>query len=244
MENRIRVLLLAAVMLLTSGCATLHRHMHWPWHRHKQAQASTQDADAAADAAAAAADAAPPPVVIDPQVERRKIKVPKIRAKNVELGAYFGELSAESYTAAPVVGVVFDYHVTEDFFFEAAAGRSKTGQTSFETLGGNVQLLTDDERRFTYYNLSLGYNFLPGEVFLGRNLAMTSGFYLLGGIGGTKFEGDQKFTVNFGAGFRVLPTDWLTIRIEAQDQVFKSDFLGTDRLRNNLAAHIGATVFF
>jgi len=244
MESRIRVLLLASLLVMTSGCATLHKHMHWPWHRHKQAQTNTQDADAAADAAAAAADSAPPPVVIDPQVERRKIKVPKIRAKNVELGAYFGELSAESYTAAPVVGVVFDYHVTEDFFFEAAAGRSTTGKTSFETLGGNVQLLTDDERRFTYYNLSLGYNFLPGEVFLGRNLAMTSGFYLLGGIGGTKFEGDQKFTVNFGAGFRVLPTDWLTIRIEAQDQVFKSDFLGTDRLRNNLAAHIGATVFF
>jgi outer membrane beta-barrel protein len=231
-------------MLLTSGCATLHRHMHWPWHRHAKTQASAQDADAAADKAAAAADAAPPPTVIEPQVERRKIKVPKIKARNVELGAYFGELSIESYTAAPVVGVSFDYHVTEDFFFEAAAGRAKTGKTSFETLGGNVQLLTDAERRFTYYNLSLGYNFLPGEVFLGRNLAMTSGFYLLGGIGGTKFEGDQKFTVNFGAGFRVLPTDWLTIRIEAQDQVFKSDFLGTDRLRNNLAAHIGATVFF
>jgi outer membrane beta-barrel protein len=244
MENRIRVLLLASVMLLTSGCATLHRHMHWPWHRHAKTQASAQDADAAADKAAAAADAAPPPTVIEPQVERRKIKVPKIKARNVELGAYFGELSIESYTAAPVVGVSFDYHVTEDFFFEAAAGRAKTGKTSFETLGGNVQLLTDAERRFTYYNLSLGYNFLPGEVFLGRNLAMTSGFYLLGGIGGTKFEGDQKFTVNFGAGFRVLPTDWLTIRIEAQDHVFKSDFLGTDRLRNNLAAHIGATVFF
>lgn len=242
MENRIRVLLLASVLVLTSGCATLHRH--WPWNRHAKTQVSAPDADAAADQAAAAADAAPPPTVIEPQVERRKIKVPKIKAKNVELGAYFGELSIESYTSAPVVGVSFDYHVTEDFFFEAAAGRAKAGKTSFETLGGNVQLLTDDERRFTYYNLSLGYNFLPGEVFLGRNLAMTSGFYLLGGIGGTKFEGDQKFTVNFGAGFRVLPTDWLTIRIEAQDQVFKSDFLGTDRLRNNLSAHIGATVFF
>ena len=39
----------------------------------------------------------------------------------------------------------------------------------------------------------------------------------------------------------MLPTDWLAIRIEAQDLVFKSDFLGTNRLRNNLKAHIGAT---
>ncbi len=107
MENRIRVLLLASVLVLTSGCATLHRHLHWPWHRHAKAQASAQDADAAADAAAAAADAAPPPTVIDPQVERRKIKVPKIKAKNVELGAYFGELSIEDYTAAPSGGRAF-----------------------------------------------------------------------------------------------------------------------------------------
>jgi outer membrane beta-barrel protein len=244
MENRLRILLLASALVLASGCATIHRHAHWPWHRHSKVQAAGPAADAAADAAAAAAEAAGPPTVIEPQVQRRKIKVPKIDSQNVELGAYFGEISVESYTAAPLVGVKFDYHVTEDFFFEASAGRAKAGETSKETLGGGIKLLTDAERRFTYYNLSLGYNFLPGEVFLGRNRAMTSGFYLLGGIGSTKFEGDQKFTVNFGAGFRVLPTDWLAIRIEAQDLVFKSDFLGTDRLRNNLAAHIGATVFF
>ena len=243
MENRLRILLLASMVALTSGCATIHRHAHWPWHRHAK-QTAAQTADAAADAADAADAAAGPPTVIEPQVQRRKIKIPKIDAKNVELGAYFGEISVESYTAAPLVGVKFDYHVTEDFFFEASAGRAKAGKTSYETLQGKLLLLTDAERRFTYYNLSLGYNFLPGEVFLGRNRAMTSGFYLLGGIGSTKFEGDQKFTVNFGAGFRVLPTDWLAIRIEAQDLVFKSDFLGTDRLRNNLTAHLGATVFF
>ena len=67
--------------------------------------------------------------------------------------------------------------MTEDFFFEANFGRSTAGETSFETLGGNVELLTRRERRFTYYNLSLGYNFLPGEVYIGRNLAMNSALY-------------------------------------------------------------------
>ena len=94
-----------------------------------------------------------------------------------------------------------DYHISEDFFFEATYGRAKAGKTSFELLS-NVQLLSDAERRFTYYNLSLGYNVLPGEVFIGRNLAMTSALYLIGGIGSVKFAGDQNFTVNFGAGFQ------------------------------------------
>jgi outer membrane beta-barrel protein len=73
---------------------------------------------------------------------------------------------------------------------------------------------------------------------------MGSSLYLLGGIGSVKFAGDQHFTVNFGAGFRVLPTDWLAIHIDVQDLVFKSDLLGVDRLKNNLLAHIGATVYF
>jgi outer membrane beta-barrel protein len=242
MEIRIRVLLLASVLTLSSGCATMHKL--WPWHRNADAEVTAKKADADADAAAAAADTAAPPTVIEPQVVRRKIKVPKIAAKDIELGASYGEISIESYTAAPVWGLMGDYHITEDFFFEAAFGRAQAGQTSFETLSGDIQLLTNAERQFTYYNLSVGYNFLPGEVFLGPNHALTSAFYLLGGMGGVKFEGNSTFSANFGAGFRVLPTDWLAIRIEAQDIVFKSDFLGTNRLRNNLKAYIGASVYF
>ena len=52
----------------------------------------------------------------------------------------------------------------------------RAGLTSFETLS-NIHLLTPSERYFTYYDLALGYNFLPGEVFIGRKLAMTSSFY-------------------------------------------------------------------
>ena len=84
-----------------------------------------------------------------------------------------------------------------------------------------MQLLTPAERRFTYYSLSLGYNLLPGEVYIGRSLAMNSALYLLGGIGSTKFAGDQHFSVNFGAGYRLLPTDWLAIHIDVQDRVFQ-----------------------
>jgi outer membrane beta-barrel protein len=233
MESRIRVLLLMAAGLALSGCASLH----WPW-RHA---APTPAADADIPASGASDT---PPRVIEPQVERRTVKVPKIHAKDIELGGSYGEISIEDFGAQPVATARLDYHITEDFFFEAAYGRAKAGKTSFETLGGKIQLLTADERRFTYYNLSLGYNLLPGEVFLGRNLAMTSGLYLLGGIGSIKFAGDQNFTVNFGAGFRVLPSDWLVIHIDVQDLVYKSSLLGVDRLKNNLQATIGAAVLF
>jgi outer membrane beta-barrel protein len=232
MEIRVCILLLSLVALGCSGCSLFHRQA-------KPDQGA--QADAAADAASDAN--APPPSVIEPQVERRTVKVPTIRPSNIELGAYYGEISIQDFGAQPVAGVRLDYHISEDFFAEAVYGRAKGGYTSFEQLS-DIQLLSDAERRFTYYNLSLGYNLLPGEVFIGRNLAMTSAFYVIGGLGSVRFAGDQNFTVNFGAGFRVLPTDWLALHIDVQDLVFRSDVTGVEELKNNLQATIGATVFF
>jgi len=234
METRIRLLLLSvAAAMACSGCALIRGHTR---------------AHVAASMAPSASDSddssSPPPTVIEPQVQRRTITVPKISSRNVELGAYYGELSIQDFGTQPVTGVRLDYHITEDFFFEGSYGQAKGGETSFELLSGGVQLLSDAERRFTYYNLSLGYNLLPGEIFIGRNLAMTSALYTIGGIGSVKFAGDQNFTVNFGAGFRVLPTDWLALHIDVQDLVFRSNTFSVYRLTNNLQATIGASVFF
>jgi outer membrane beta-barrel protein len=235
MESGIRILLLSVVLAL-SGCASIRNWLDRDEPREDtQTQDSTADNDEAEEA---------PPRVIEPQVARRKIKTPRIDTENIEIGGVFGALSIEDFVTNPVYGVTASYHVTEDFFFQAEGGRSTAGKTSFETLGGNIQLLTGDERQFTYYNLALGYNFLPGEVFLGRGTAMTSSFFLLGGIGSVDFAGDQKFTVSFGAGYKVLPTDWLAITIRMQDRIFDSDLLGETKLTNNLEANIGLSVFF
>jgi outer membrane beta-barrel protein len=230
METGLRILLLTALLATLPGCAS--------WRHHKKPPSAPSTAGSAQSPDEA------PPRVVEPEVARREIKVPKIRSKNIELGLFYGELSIEDFGAHPVSGITLGYHITEDFFFQAEVGRAEAGRTSFEVLGGNVQLLTESERRFTYYDLSLGYNFLPGEAFLGRGVAMTSAFYLIGGFGGTDFAGDTKFTVNFGAGYRVVPVDWMAVHITAQDRVFQTSLLGTTKLTNNLEARIGVTVFF
>ncbi|HEY0767021.1 MAG TPA: outer membrane beta-barrel domain-containing protein [Steroidobacteraceae bacterium] len=239
METGIRILLLTALAAL-AGCASVR-----DWYHHRaERRAANRAQSAQPPASESPQDENAPPRVIEPEVARRQITVPRIRSSNVEMGLDYGVLSIEDFGTHPVYGITAAYHITEDFFFQAEAGRSRGGRTSFETLGGNIQLLTQSERRFTYYDLSLGYNFLPGEAFIGRGVAMTSAFYLLGGIGGTDFAGDTKFTVNFGAGFRVVPTDWLAVHITVQDRVFQSSLLGTTKLTNNLEARIGTTVFF
>jgi outer membrane beta-barrel protein len=233
MESRHRVLLLTLLLAASvPGCAS--------W-RHRNQPAQQAPVDQVQAPGGDAQDQTPP--VIEPEVQRRQVKVPRIRSEDIELGGYYGTINIEDFGASPVYGVLAAYHVSEDFFFQAEAGRSKGGRTSFEVLS-NINLLTDSERWFKYYDLSLGYNFLPGEVFLGRNFAMSSSFFLLAGLGGTEFGGDQKFTVNFGAGYKVLPTDWLAVQVAVQDRVFNSDLLGETKLASNLEARIGLSVFF
>jgi outer membrane beta-barrel protein len=244
METGIRVLLLTAVLMTLPGCASVR---NWVHHRSevRQQRAEAKEEAAQQDAQAAAADAdATPPRVVDPEVERRKIKVPHIRSSNVEIGINDGFISIEDFGTQNAYGLTAAYHITEDFFFQGEYGRAYAGRTSFETLGGNIQLLTSAERHFTYYDISLGYNLLPGETFIGRGHALTTSFYFLGGIGATKFAGDDRFTVNFGGGYRVLPSDWLAIHIQVQDRVFRTDLLGVSKLTNNMEASLGATVFF
>jgi outer membrane beta-barrel protein len=243
MESPNRLLLLTTALcatLLLSGCSLLR----WPWFgKNKNVEQQQTEEQAAAEEEAEDADSTPPRV-IEPNVARRKIKTPKIDNENWEIGGGAGFVSIEDFGTNSTYAAQLSYHVTEDFFFRADVGQSTAGKTSFETLGGDIELLTGNQRRFTYYSLSLGYNFLPGEVFLGRKLAMNSGFYTLVGIGSVKFAGDNRLTVNLGAGFRVLPTDWLAIHIGVQDRVFNSDLLGEDKVTNNMEMLLSATVFF
>jgi len=240
METGSRVLLLTLVVVALSGCSTVSG-----WFHHgtpKNASGSTESGGPNPVSAPDQENA--PPRVVEPEVTRRQITVPRIKSSNFELGAYYGVLSIEDFGSQEVYGLSAAYHITEDFFFQGDVGRSRAGLTSYETLNGNLRLLTESERLFTFYDLSLGYNFLPGEAFLGRGTAMTSAFYILGGLGATDFAGDTMFTVNFGAGYCVVPSDWLALRIAVQDRVFQSSLLGTTKLTNNIQATFAVNVFF
>ena len=182
--------------------------------------------------------------VIQPAIHRRKIDIDDIDTEDFEIGAYVGLLSTEDFGANMVVGVRAAYHITEYFFAEAAYGMSDTTETSYERLSGGAQLLTPEDRKLTYYNISLGYNLFPGEAFLGDGLAFNTSLYVIGGAGITKFAGDNLFTVNFGVGYRLLATDWLAVHFDVRDHIFDIDLLGVKKTAHNLETHGGITVFF
>jgi outer membrane beta-barrel protein len=182
--------------------------------------------------------------IIEAEVERRESTRARIDSEDFEIGAYAGILSIEDFESHAVYGGRFAYHLTEDFFLEATVGQSKAGRTSFENLSGSADLLDDDDRKYTYYALSLGWNALPGEVFIGKNRAYNSAFYFVAGIGSTTFGGDDRFTVSGGFGYRILPSDWIAVHFDVRDHVYDIDLLGEKKIVNNLEAHLGLSIFF
>ncbi len=182
--------------------------------------------------------------VIQPDIERKEIKEARIDTEDFEIGGYVGLMSVEDFGTNLVYGVRAAYHVTEDLFLEGAYGRTDTDETSYERLSGAAPLLTDEERKLSYYNLSVGYNLLPGETFIGAQRAFNSSLYIIGGIGSTDFAGDARFTLNFGAGYRLLMTDWLALHVDVRDHIFDIDVTGEDKTTHNIEIDGGLTVFF
>ena len=182
--------------------------------------------------------------VIKPSLKREPVKPARIDTENFEIGAYVGMLSIEDFGSSSVSGARLAYHFSEDFFAEASYGQAKAGKSSFEPLLGSALVLTDAEREFNYYNLSFGFNILPGEAFVGSGHAFHTALYLVAGTGSTEFGGDDRHTLNLGFGYRFIFNDWLAGHLDARDHIFDIDLLGSNKTSHNLEVSTGLTVFF
>jgi outer membrane beta-barrel protein len=223
MEIRLSSVLLAAALL--SGCSWFHR-------------GEKPSSEVVVD------EPQGEPSIIEPQVNRRAVKTPKIKAKDVELGAYFGALSIQDFGTNPIYGVRAAYHVSEDIFLEGFVARSKAGTTSLEDVFPDITVVSDAGRHFTYYDLDLGYNVLPGEIFIGRGHAFNTALYVTVGMGDVKFAQKDQFALNFGVGDRLLITDWLAVHLDVRDHVFETDLTGRTKNVHNIEATLGFTTFF
>ncbi|NNM60876.1 MAG: outer membrane beta-barrel domain-containing protein [Steroidobacteraceae bacterium] len=241
MEIRLGGFLLAAAAALgapmLSGCAWLHRGAH---HRPVLVGARTPSGAAASASARRRHDTA----IIEPQVTRHIVKTPKIKSSDFEIGPYFGALSIQDFGTNPLYGARLAYHVTTHVFMEGYLGRSTAGTTSLQDVFPNITVLSNSGKHFTYYDLDLGYNVLPGEVYLGRGRAFNTELYTTLGMGDVKFANKDQFALNFGVGERILITDWLAMHMDVRDHIFETDLTGRVKNVDNIEATLGFTVFY
>jgi outer membrane beta-barrel protein len=193
--------------------------------------------------AADPAPAASKDQVVVPEVDRRDIRLPKFPSNDFEIGVFGGTYATKNFGTSAVGGLRLGYHITEDFFVEGVYAQTKVSDESFrQVLPGGV--FPDEKEKLSYYNISIGYNVLPGEFFIGGKRAKPTAFYVIGGVGSTKFNEQRRPTYNFGAGFRLFLTDAIALQLDARDHIFSLDLLGKRQSTQNLELTGGLAFFF
>ena len=181
--------------------------------------------------------------VIVPQVERREVHKPKYPSNDFEIGLFAGSYSAQNFGTHFDWGARIGYDITEDFFVEASYRRTKVSDAEFRNIlpGG---IFTAEQEKLQSYDLSLGWNFLPGEVFIGKNWAKASTMYAIGGLGSTKFDSQRMQTWNFGLGAKLFLADWVALRADVRDHIYTLDLLGKRGSTQNPEVTVGFAFFF
>lgn len=182
--------------------------------------------------------------IITPDLERRTITEDDLDSEDWEIGIYTGIFSIEDFGSNTVTGARLAFHMTEDFVIELNYGSTTAGETTYETNVGDIQVLVDDNRDYTFYSISLAYNILPGEIFIGGKTAFNTDFYIISGVGNTTFNTDDYFTVSFGGGLRLYATDSIALHATVKDYVFENDVIGEAKQTNNLEASLGLSFYF
>jgi len=181
---------------------------------------------------------------IKPIVERKEVLDDVLDTENFEIGIQAGLLSIEDFESSTWLSAHLGYHITEHFYVKARYATAEAGLTSFEKLSNTSPLLTDEQRELTYYGLNIGYNLMPGEIFLGKGLAFNSVFSVEVGGGTTEFAGDDNFTVNISTNYRVFINDWVAWDIGITDYIFDTTITGETKTTHNLNFNTGVAVFF
>ena len=184
-----------------------------------------------------------PDQVIVPQVERRDVHKPKYPSNDFEIGLFGGTYSSQNFGTSGVYGGRLGYDITEDFFVEGTYGLTKVSDKEFRNIlpGG---LFTKEQEKLKYYDLSVGWNFLPGEIFIGKNYAMASTMYVIGGVGNTSFDSQRMQTWNFGVGAKLFLADWVALRADVRDHIYTLDLLGKRSSTQNPELTLGCAFFF
>lgn len=190
------------------------------------------------------ADEEPDENFIQPQIEREAFDESLIDSEDFEISIFGGMLSIEDFGVNSVIGFKLAYHINEDYFVQAVLGESTAGETSFEVLSAGAPILSEDERKLEFYQINIGYNLFPGEAFVSQTTTLNNAFYVIAGLGNTEFAGDDRHTLNYGFGYRILFFDAFSFNADFRDHLFDMDVFGKKVESHNLEFSLALGWYF
>jgi outer membrane beta-barrel protein len=182
-----------------------------------------------------------PVKIIEPDKTVTSVQPAAIDTERFELGAYVGLLSVEDFNTNPVTGISLSYHINDSFIAQANYGVSTVSKAAFEEREDASYL---EDYDFTYINLLAGYKVLDGRSFLGKRQKFNSAIYVLAGAADVSFADNSKTGMVFGASYRAVITDWLTVNLDVRDTIVEIELLDDSKKTHNTEMAIGVNALF
>lgn len=159
-----------------------------------------------------------------------------------ELGFVMGLLSIDDFSTEAVFGIGAKFHATEDLFLQFAYGQAHASLSTYERSQG--AWIDNADRDYAYYDLLVGYNVLPGEVFPLSSQGYLSSIYLVAGVGNTDFGNEESFTLVMGVGYRVGIDGGLVWNIDFKDHIYQSSLIRENETTHNIELSTGISFLF
>jgi len=183
----------------------------------------------------------PNPPVITPDIKRDARIAPLIDSELFELYTYVGAYKLDGFRAEPVGGLRIVSHFSSNYFVEGSFATGKIKDRSIVKMG--LPSVFEDDLMI-YYNIAIGMNVLPGQIFFGKDRAITADFYLNTGVGQVVIDNNRNTSLHFGGGLRALPTDWLSLHMDVKSYFLRRSYLNPDESSHNIEYTFGIGLFF
>lgn len=179
--------------------------------------------------------------VIDPNKKVPVANTAALDTEHFELGVNFGLMSVEDFNTNLSMSLALRYYFNEKFLLEGSAGNSSTKRASAEE---NDNSDFNADRDFQYVSISAGYQFLKGRSFWGKRRKFNTGLYILGGIEQVDFAEESNTGLVVTLSYKTVITDWLTVNLDFKDHIVQREFVGDDKLTQNVEVLFGINTIF
>lgn len=140
-----------------------------------------------------------------------------------ELGVFSGVVNIGDFGSEWLAGLSASFQASENFFLQYNYLQAEAGLSSFEESQGRY--FSGSDRDFVHYDLLVGYKLFQAEVYPREGRANLSSFYLVGGVGETRFGGEENATITAGLGYELaLSRDWI-IRADYRSYIYDSSLI-------------------
>lgn len=161
----------------------------------------------------------------------------------LEVGLFTGVINIDNFGSEWVAGISGTFHATEDFFLQYNYLQTDVGLSSFEKSQGSY--FSGSDRRFSHYDLLVGYNIFQAEVYPRPGVANWSALYVVGGVGETSFGDEDAFTFTYGIGYQVALLREVILRVDYRNHSYDSSLVrGAEKTTQNTQFSVGLSYLF